>query len=310
MIFNHASAKALSVTEHQAVEYLNDLSRGMAQLVNDGVVNFQMRLSKHYSEITCIGDNNFYGFIQMLRRYGHHDEFGFFIRLATKVPLINDASKDIAIRFMGCEGNAVPVGDSDPLIFCAISDGVLISLQSDPNWNKDILKVKFNELMDNGEIKSNSEEIDNLASCNHASLIFERHQSRVLNISDPREIWDRREEFFPKLLFGPSVEDDLQKNANNLGTIVGKLVALNQTVDEWQQVNSPDPKWQTYVTPESNKSMKDPEFRKSRTFPSQNGNQEVFEWHARYGGSGRIHFRFDRSNKELEVGYIGPHLPL
>lgn len=310
MIFNHASVKALSVTEQQAVEYLNDLSRGMAQLVNDGVVNFQMRLSKHYSEITCMGDNNFYGFIQMLRRYGHHDEFGFFIRLATKVPLLTDVEEDLVDRFWGCEGNEVPVGDNEPLIFCAISDGVLISLPSDPNWDSNILKVEFKELMDNGEVDNITEEIDNLARYNHASLICVRHQSRVLNISDPREIWDRREEFFPKLLFGPNVQENLQKNANNLGTIVGKLVALNQTVDEWQQVNSPKPKWKTHVSPESNNKMNNPEFRESRTFPSQNGNQEVFEWHARYGNSGRIHFRFDRSNKELEVGYIGTHLPL
>lgn len=310
MIFNHASVKALSVTEQQAVEYLNDLSRGMAQLVNDGVVNFQMRLSKHYSEITCMGDNNFYGFIQMLRRYGHHDEFGFFIRLATKVPLLTDVEEDLVDRFWGCEGNEVPVGDNEPLIFCAISDGVLISLQSDPNWNKDILKVKFNELMDNGEVDNITEEIDNLARCDHASLICERHQSRVLNISDPREIWDRREEFFPKLLFGPNVQENLLNNANLIDTIVGKLVVLNQTVDEWQQVNYPNPVWKTHVSPESNNRMNNPEFRRSRTFPSHNGNQEVFEWHARYGSSGRIHFRFDRSNKELEVGYIGPHLPL
>jgi hypothetical protein len=43
---------------------------------------------------------------------------------------------------------------------------------------------------------------------------------------------------------------------------------------------------------------------------SSQGTQKLFEWHARFGSSGRIHLRFDPSSYEVEIGYIGPHLPL
>ena len=39
------------------------------------------------------------------------------------------------------------------------------------------------------------------------------------------------------------------------------------------------------------------------------GTRETFEWHARFG-DGRIHLRFDPQSREVEIGYIGPHLPL
>ena len=48
---------------------------------------------------------------------------------------------------------------------------------------------------------------------------------------------------------------------------------------------------------------------RARRFRSQRGQRETFEWHARFGGSGRIHLRFDAVAREVEVGYIGPKLP-
>lgn len=36
----------------------------------------------------------------------------------------------------------------------------------------------------------------------------------------------------------------------------------------------------------------------------------IFEWHARFGSGGRIHLRFDASIREVEIGYVGRHLPL
>ena len=44
-------------------------------------------------------------------------------------------------------------------------------------------------------------------------------------------------------------------------------------------------------------------------FSSCKGSNELFMWYARYGNSGRIHLRFDASTYEVEIGYIGPHLP-
>ena len=50
--------------------------------------------------------------------------------------------------------------------------------------------------------------------------------------------------------------------------------------------------------------------REARRFRSSRGTRELFEWHARFGGNGRIHLRIDSTTREIEVGYIGHHLPL
>ena len=47
-----------------------------------------------------------------------------------------------------------------------------------------------------------------------------------------------------------------------------------------------------------------------RRFRSHLGVRELFEWHARFGNSGRIHLRWDPKSREVEIGYIGNHLPL
>ena len=66
--------------------------------------------------------------------------------------------------------------------------------------------------------------------------------------------------------------------------------------------------WPTLVTDESKSlKQKDPD---SRRFASCRGTRELFTWHARVGNGYRIHLRLDAGLREVEIGYIGPHLPL
>ena len=64
------------------------------------------------------------------------------------------------------------------------------------------------------------------------------------------------------------------------------------------------------MTPESSTVMKNHKLREERRFRSQTGAIELFEWHARFGSGGRIHLRFDPASREVEIGYIGNHLPI
>lgn len=50
--------------------------------------------------------------------------------------------------------------------------------------------------------------------------------------------------------------------------------------------------------------------RNFKVFRSARGGRGLFEWHARFGSDGRIHLRFTTPSREVETGYIGPHLPL
>ena len=55
--------------------------------------------------------------------------------------------------------------------------------------------------------------------------------------------------------------------------------------------------------------MSDPKLSATRMFRSHDGTLRLFEWHAKFGGM-RIHLVFDADSRTVEIGYIGPHLPL
>ena len=95
---------------------------------------------------------------------------------------------------------------------------------------------------------------------------------------------------------------------NNLPTIIGKLVALERAAAAWE--TGPAPDWPIQVSDGSSRVHDNPKLLDCRRFPSQDGTTRLFTWHARFGSGGRIHLRFDASTRRVEIGYIGPHLPL
>ena len=184
--------------------------------------------------------------------------------------------------------------------------------------SQNLIKVDFYELKDDGsgEVSEEEtfEEIDNLARSDHAPPICERHrQSLRGQITSAEELWNNRKQAFPNLIFGPDVEDHLKKlNTSNLGSIVGKLANLNAAAAEWPNLGGGAPPWKTRakVANESESLRNHPRLRELRRFKSHDGISQLFLWHARFGDSGRIHLRFDPSSHEVEIGYIGQHLPL
>ena len=159
-------------------------------------------------------------------------------------------------------------------------------------------------------ILETSEEIDNLSRSTHAESILEQHRRRFHAARGATELWQNRDKAFPHLHFGSGVEDNLRQSASHLQTIIGKLADLDLSAREWKSVGGPAPPWKTKVTPESETVRTTPKLWNVRRFPTRQGNHEIFEWHARYGAGGRIHVRFEPNSCEVEVGYIGPHLPL
>ena len=84
---------------------------------------------------------------------------------------------------------------------------------------------------------------------------------------------------------------------------------LDESAAKWREVGGTLPPWTCKVTPESSSLMNKPTLSEARRFRSHRDTRELFEWHARFGSNGRIHLRFDASSQEIEIGYIGPHLP-
>lgn len=310
MIVNHASLFAPDSDRHSIAAWLKDVAAGMIHLVSEQVVRSGLRMAQSAYETRCLADFSYFDACQALRRSGHRDEYHFLMRVAAKHPLLIDLGEDVRARFLACQERKLPDADGEPLVLCAINDWIAVGFPSEPTWDRDRLTVDFEELLSDDSIERAAEEIDQLTRSDHAHRIGDRHRSRIPVPSDPEALWENRRELFPDLAFGPGVADNLRANAPWLSTITNKLVNLNLTARAWRESGGPAPAWRTKVTPESDRVTKNQKLLKERRFRSQTGAIELFEWHARFGSGGRIHLRFDPASREVEIGYIGNHLPI
>ncbi len=312
LVLNDASIAAAD--QSTAIDWLGDIAKGMSSLFLKQVVQNTLRTSRPLQEIHYRGNCSLWEVILALRQQGLVEEHRFLMRSSVKSPLENELKEDVKDRFLSCEGKTFPPPAGDPLVLCAISDGIAVSFPSDLIWNSSLIKVDFYELKDDesGDVikEETFEEIDNLSRYDHALPICKRHrQSLRGQITSAEGLWNNRKQAFPNLLFGPDIEDHLAKlNTGDLGTIVGKLAGLNAAATEWPNVGGGAPRWKTKVTNESESLRNDDKKREKRRFRSYDGTSQLFLWHARFGDSGRIHLRFDPSSHEVEIGYIGPHL--
>ena len=308
MVLNHASL--LSPDRRKAVEWLKDVITGMAQLTTDGIAEPALRMSKPHREIFCTLNWSLWDALRELQRTGARDEFLSFSRLTSKIPLLDDIDQDIKDRFRACESKTLPSPDGDPLVLCAITDGISVGFPSDIVWENHQVSVTFDEILSNGSIEIASEIIDNLTRSIHAQPICGRYRERLRwKFRNGEELWNARNEAFPNLVFGLDLENHLSRiDPAVLGTVVNKLVGLDKSAAEWPSSGGPTPQWHSKVTDESNSVKNDENLRQLRIFRSSDGTPQLFTWHARFGDSGRIHLRFEPRLHEIEIGYIGKHL--
>ena len=303
MVLNHASVQAPD--RSTAVVLLKDVATGMAHLVNKKVAQSSLRMQRPTQEIDCMPSYSLFDTYQDLRKSGARDEYRLLLRMSTKCPLLREVEFDVSDRFQACEAKQLPSEDGEPLVLCAITDWIAVGFPSDSIWDNDRLKVSFNELLSDESAEETYEIIDNLTRSVHAYAICERHRTYLLRSQSILELWQRRQEVFPNLVFGP----DVALPPEHSQTIINRLMELDESAAKWHEVGGTLPPWTCKVTPESKSLMDKKKLSEARRFSSHRGTQEVFEWHARFGSNGRIHLRFDASSREVEIGYIGPHLP-
>lgn len=308
MVLNHGSALAPGHHRSDISRWLADLTLGIVSLVDEGVVKDELRTMKELYEVDCLAGWSLHDAMLEMQRTGFRDEYRRLARLAIKCPLLRDLPADVKARFHGCEGVAEPQEDGKPLLLCAVKDWVAVGLPSVPAWDQDSIVVEFDELLSDATTERVSESVDNLTRLQHAGPISQRHRQRLVEESDPRSLWNNRKMCFPNLEFGPEVEDNLRDQETNFATIVRRLVDIDRSAAEWKIKGGPAPDWPSLVTDESDRIRRNPKLLARRSFPSADGTAKTFAWHARFGSSGRIHLRVDAAKREIEIGYIGPHL--
>lgn len=312
MVLNHLSVNAPDSSLIQINQWLNDLVCGMSQLIKYNVAANYFRIAKDMHEIQCLVDYSLLDVCRELRKQHRSEESLLFMKLASKYPLLHDLESHISDRYWGCDARALPKTDQQPFILCAIANFIAIGFPSKPDWNCDKLIVQFDELLpdDAATIICVSEEIDQLTRSVHSESIIERNRRCFLKSANSDELWKQRAAIFPHLGFGLGVEQNLKRHSNWYFTIVRKLMDLDRSARDWHVEGGPVPKWTTKVTQESNSVLSNDKLRRARMFCSSRDTSELFDWHARFGSGGRIHLRLDAATKQVEIGYIGPHLPL
>ena len=308
MVLNHASLPGYS--KRQASDQLMDLVRGMARLVSSSVAMSSLRTTRPIHEIACDEQNSFFDIWILLRANGAVEEFRFLMGLTTKTPMLTELGEDVRGRFLACEEQTLRQEDGKPLLLCALTNWIAVGFPKEP-WDNDSIVVRFEELLPNDAVRIEEEMVDYLGRRDHADAIVRRHAENTRAGFDVQLLWEQREVAFPYLQFGPDVREHLEDvNPGHIHTVLRRLAELHASAERWRDSGEAAPLWSCKVTGESQSVRNNPSLREARRFRSNSGEGELFLYHARYGNSGRIHLRWDRSGYLVEIGYIGRHLPL
>jgi hypothetical protein len=126
-------------------------------------------------------------------------------------------------------------------------------------------------------------------------------------VRDGEELWARRGEIFPHLLFLPRTEDQLRSfkaGEVRLASVSHALMDLEIAAGRWQTEDAVMPTFLTRTTPEAEQRSK------LFYFDDLSGERRCFNWHSRYTpGAGRIHFWCDRSKGQLSIAHVGEKVP-
>jgi hypothetical protein len=310
MIFNDASLAPGGWDAAAATAAIVDLAQAMTLLVTEAGVARSLRLSREISEIIIYGSCSLYDLlVKSIGAPAGREEARFWLSLVTKYPLHSELPESVKDRFLGCAPAATAIGNHEGLMLCAIQSGIAISLPTDVAWESDQLSVHFGEMLPDGSVVDVLENIDNVAGMVQAETVVARHDTARFRQATATNFWANRNKLFPALLFGVGVEKNIADiGENQFATIMGCLQDLNTSAETWDKGAALE--WRRKVTPESASLMANPKLRETRHFKNRHGQSRLYEWHARFGSAGRIHLYADPTDFSVEVGYIGPHLPL
>lgn len=186
----------------------------------------------------------------------------------------------------------------------------IVSFLSSKLWKREWVAGRYIS------IDSKDEEIVRVRNCglsDHVDKIVESEKKRqLLIISSGIELWQRREQLYPHLIFCESVKNQLEEArvSIQIQTIMKRIQILEDYFATYEGEFDKS-KVGFGCRTESESVKNDPELNNRRKFTTPFGNEEFFYWHISFSGNypGRIHFIPDPEHKVGIIGYIGKHLP-
>jgi hypothetical protein len=311
MSLNELSLPLLLGGFEEADEAVVGFACTMAVLVDNSVASAVLRTSEPITHIIVSSGMSLFDVLMRLRRAKRFvEEVQFVMSLAQKCPLTLDLADGVLHRFELCECIGF-VGSPKGLLLCVVSDCISVSFLSNEVWDRDQIEVAYCEIEEDASIASKMVILDNASKVAHSSSIVNRSLHHVADKLSTREFWERKAEVFHAIQFGLDVESQVLKlDEGTFRFVMTRLLELEEAVLECRELHLERPRWRSFTSSEGSGTQSNPKTIAARTFRGSDGLSVTFFWHVRYGSSGRIHFIFNLVSKELQVGYVGPHLPL
>ena len=210
------------------------------------------------------------------------------------------------------EGDVERIGIGCTFLFEYDPSGKLVSLSSRECWKQDVVNGIYRYLNSEGELIETKELLENIYSGSSVDDIKCRLVRKVYeDISSGQDLWERREELFPNLIFCENVKKQLYDNPEkyHIIRIMEKLSRMQEYFSHVHNSYSPHELGMDART-ESESVKKNKELSMERCFKLPDGRKELFYDHVGFTGKfcGRIHFYPDVKNMRCYIGYIGQHL--
>ncbi|MDE5777080.1 MAG: hypothetical protein K2I10_01010 [Lachnospiraceae bacterium] len=189
------------------------------------------------------------------------------------------------------------------------SNSYVISFSSREIWKANKIEGKY--------ITLQGEDLDiyitNVSDISHVNKMHKEEKMRTkLHISSGKELWEKRRELFPHLVFCDSVRKQLDEARVSLQ--IQSIMKRIQILEDYFEIY--DGNFQKekvgYGCRYESESVQNDEYLKNlRKFKTPYGKEEYFYWHISFPGNypGRIHFIPDEKQMVGIIGYIGKHLP-
>ncbi len=180
-------------------------------------------------------------------------------------------------------------------------DALALSINSDQQWDTCQLAIQTPQTVI----------VHHASQPNHLqenSNWIEEHLRQ--SVCDGTDLWNRRQELFPNLVFCQSVEKQLrvlQSGNPLLHPVVKQLFEFERYCQDWTDNKFDKTKILGHCSGESESTLN--KYGETRTFLCPDGQWRLFELHAKLGlNAWRIHFLPQPESHTIIIGYIGSHL--
>ncbi len=188
-------------------------------------------------------------------------------------------------------------------------DSYIVSFLSSEIWKNEWMEGKYLSLNSEDKVVK----VRNCGMLEHVDRIAESERKKHrLIISSGSELWEKRKQLYPHLVFCESVKKQLEEARVSIQIqMIMKRIQILEDYFVTYDGEFDKNKVGFGCRNESESVKNDRDMKECRKFLTPFGKEEFFYWHISFAGNypGRIHFIPDAEHKVGIIGYIGKHLP-